>query len=384
MVLQLIRSKADVDHKDASLGETPLGVAAQNGHFAVTEALLAANAKVDGTHGTSRTALSLASEKGFLSVVSLLVDAKANLHAQTPPLRPVMTVISADGSRVIPEHEWTLMQGKLNENEANGNGANGHGANGHGANGNGANGAQPLTPVFYASLHGHTATVARLLDAKADPRHVDRSGNPPPVFRLSTFSVDEVGATADPELCAAAQKQERNLDVTFPAHSLSEAAISGNGQAVLELLQANAQVNARDTRGRSPLFCAAVHGHADIVEQLIEAKADVDAVAQGHGHGQRGLTPLTGAAAFGHTCVVQRLADAKARVDRADRWGRLPLIEAVRGGHAATAQVLIDAKANVNQMAENDDTALLSAEAYGKAEVVQLLLNAGGNPDRSR
>ena len=83
VVQVLLAARADV-HARNNADWTPLGLASNNGHPAVAEALLAAGADVDGHIGEDDdTALMLASRnwRGNLAVVRVLLAASANVNA---------------------------------------------------------------------------------------------------------------------------------------------------------------------------------------------------------------------------------------------------------------------------------------------------------------
>ena len=71
--------------------------------------------------------------------------------------------------------------------------------------------------------------------------------------------------------------------------------------------------NRMDEEGATALHYASVGGHAQIVEVLAEAKADLNAQKK------NGATPIFNAAANGHEKVVELLARLSADVDKADR-----------------------------------------------------------------
>ncbi|KAH6725013.1 ankyrin repeat protein [Leptodontidium sp. MPI-SDFR-AT-0119] len=177
-----------------------------------------------------------------------------------------------------------------------------------------------------------------------------------------------------------------NILINFVKHEkglsqgLLHAAKGGHLEVVERLLDAKADVNAAaatvgEGGSRTALQAAAEGGHLDVVQRLLDAKADVNAVA-----GWRGRTALQAAAGGGHLEVVQRLLDAKADVNAAaaDNDGRTALQAAVGGGHLEVLQRLLDAKADVNAAAANSygRTALQAAAGGGHLEVVQRLLDA--------
>ncbi len=93
------------------------------------------------------------------------------------------------------------------------------------------------------------------------------------------------------------------------AHSLLDAARTGDAAALLSLVDQGAPVNLRDGAGNSPLMLAAYHGHAELVRELSARGADVDLM------NDRGQTPLAGVAFKGFTDVARVLLEAGADPD---------------------------------------------------------------------
>ena len=90
------------------------------------------------------------------------------------------------------------------------------------------------------------------------------------------------------------------------AHSLLDAARTGDSAALLSLIDQGAPVDLRDGAGNSPLMLAAYHGHAALVRELAGRGADVDLA------NDRGQSPLAGAAFKGFTEVATALLEAGA------------------------------------------------------------------------
>lgn len=183
---------------------------------------------------------------------------------------------------------------------------------------------------------------------------------------------------------------------------------AGNGQTseVLTLLNAGADVNAKDALQRTALLLTIAGGHVDTVQALLDAGADVDvkswdgatalmqasygehskivqvlveAGADVNIRSPHGSTALIYAARKGRTENVQILLDAGADVEATCDGGSTALLEAASLGHTGTAQVLLEARANVNRRDERGSTALMRAAEIGITELVQVLLNAGAD-----
>lgn len=80
----------------------------------------------------------------------------------------------------------------------------------------------------------------------------------------------------------------------------------GDPAAVLELLQAGADVDARDRHGQTALMLAAHRGHREVVEALVKGGADLNVAAKYN------LTVLMLAVVAGHAAVARTLARAGA------------------------------------------------------------------------
>jgi ankyrin repeat protein len=121
---------------------------------------------------------------------------------------------------------------------------------------------------------------------------------------------------------------------------------------VQALIDAGANVNAKERRGQTALMWAAADGHADVVDALIKAGAEYRRPLPA------GFTPLCFAARNGHIGVTKRLIAEGVEVNRAMEEARgglnkpdpntSPLMLAIENGHFELAAGLLAAGADPN------------------------------------
>jgi ankyrin repeat protein len=78
----LLEEGADLESKDAEYGQTPLLLAAKNGHEAVAKKLLEKGAEVKCKSDYGRTPLCWAAWNGHEAVVKLLLEKGANVESK--------------------------------------------------------------------------------------------------------------------------------------------------------------------------------------------------------------------------------------------------------------------------------------------------------------
>eukprot|EP00037_Helgoeca_nana_P018092 m.172629 g.172629 ORF g.172629 m.172629 type:complete len:858 (+) comp24291_c0_seq2:37-2610(+) len=164
--------------------------------------------------------------------------------------------------------------------------------------------------------------------------------------------------------------------------TLWQAVSFGNRPAVEAFLRTpDVQINAlvhMSGAATAPIYEAALRGHTDVVQVLIDAGADVEKAKS-----TTGSTPLLVAAQKGHIDVVRMLLGANASVDLADGTGITPLWMASRCGYADVVQVLLDSNGAVDAVRPSaGDSPLCMASQQGHAEVVRVLLRAGAQVNK--
>ncbi len=153
--------------------------------------------------------------------------------------------------------------------------------------------------------------------------------------------------------------------------ALMYAAENGDPTTVLTLLTNGADVNARDYQGWTPLIYAAENGDLTTLQTLLTHKAHVNAKGEGSG-----WTALMSAAARGHLPVTQALLASGAEANSKEKDGQTALIMAVQQGHTDVVQALLDNGADVSVKNKTGKTSLAVADAEGFSKIAQLLKQA--------
>ncbi|MFC5653128.1 ankyrin repeat domain-containing protein [Paenibacillus solisilvae] len=161
--------------------------------------------------------------------------------------------------------------------------------------------------------------------------------------------------------------------------SLFRAAEAGKTEEVLQLIAQGADINERDSRGRTPLM-AAVHGNKPAaVQAIINAGADINL------QDNRQDNPLLYAGAEGLLEILQILIRAGADTRITNRFGGTALIPAADRGHVDNIRVLLEqSDVDIDHINNLGWTALLEAVLLGNGgtkhqEIVSLLLKHGAD-----
>jgi hypothetical protein len=142
------------------------------------------------------------------------------------------------------------------------------------------------------------------------------------------------------------------------------------------LMKSPDAIAARDHFRYTPLHWAAVQGHWNIVETLVEHGADVNAL------GWDGGTPLHMACHHDRPDMVRLLLDEGADLTIQNQWGRTPLHVAARRNCDLTATLLLSRGAAVDITTKEGWTPLHVARMAGHPPVQDLLLACGADPER--
>lgn len=145
----------------------------------------------------------------------------------------------------------------------------------------------------------------------------------------------------------------------------------GNLDLVELLIENGADINIKDKSDSTPLFSAISKKREDMIRLLIESGVNVNL------QGERGYTPLAMAALWENLEVIELLIKNGADVNAQDNSGDTPLFYAK---NKAVAQSLIEHGADINAKNYFGPTPLTVAIARRNKEIVQLLID--NNADR--
>nr|WP_238542256.1 ankyrin repeat domain-containing protein [Sphingomonas sp. PAMC 26621] len=158
---------------------------------------------------------------------------------------------------------------------------------------------------------------------------------------------------------------------------LHQAARLGRDDVIPALLQAGADVDARDVKGYTPLILASYNGQVSTTTVVLAAGATVDA-----GDGARGNTPLMGVAFKGYADIARLLLEAGADANQRNLAGQTALMNAVMFGHAPIVEMLLAAGAETDVVDAAGNS--LASIAAGQSNTAMLdLIDRAVRPSRS-
>lgn len=277
----LLRLPARPDPELAGAGHTPLTAAARNGHKEVVKLLCQAWADPDRADRSGATPLALAACYGYLDVVRLLCDAGADLNlGDVSPLFVAAKNGNADVVRL-------LCQSGADKNK-------------------GAAARWPAAAALPGSLRGAERGPGEPLAlGHGSAGRTDR-----PLDDTDRFVRRRLWSERDLDRAVRKRRCEADDD----PHSAPK-------QARREVPDAPLSALGGCEDGATPLYVAALRGHADVVRVLLDFKASKDIPAS------NGMKPLSAASRGGHAGVVRLLCgEARQRApSRRRAWpGVLP------------------------------------------------------------
>ncbi|CAB1115549.1 unnamed protein product [Ectocarpus sp. CCAP 1310/34] len=277
-------------------GRTPLHLASGGNSCDIINTLLEGGANENSLSGDGEAPLHVAAACGSVAATQALLAAGASVDLPfdkdgSSPLSIAALNGHADVAKVLIRHEAGL----------------------------GATDSEGSTALHQAASKNHAVVVDVLIKAGASLEVLDKSSRTPLVVAFDDFGrrARKDGQTTIVTLL----KHGANANVQTGGYSQLSCAAHANSLPVVEaLLAAGAEVNAvRKWTGCTALHVSSEHQHPAVLEELLRNAADTEIYAMG------GQTPLHVAAYGGHVHPINFLIDGGAMVSAKDEDGRTPL-----------------------------------------------------------
>lgn len=328
-------------------GRNALHIAAFWGRVEVIKSLLEHKELLEAKDINGRTPLMEAANYGNQEACEILLKAEANPYAMNKKGQNALHLAALEGKievvKLLVVHKLLL---KTKDTDGN-------------------------TPMMLTTLYGYRAAFEILLYAGANPRDTNQSGQ-------NTFHLAAKVGTIDilQLLLLALDKQLLETKDIYGLTPLMLTAFYGHEEACKILLQAGAKPNITCKYGRNALHFAAAKGKIKIVQQLIPLQKQLDT------KDERGNTPLMIAALFGHPEASEILLQAGAKANSSNKEGRNALHYAAAKGNIKVVQLLVTLH---KQLLDTKDavgwTSLILATHYRHFEACKILLQADDNPN---
>ena len=162
------------------------------------------------------------------------------------------------------------------------------------------------------------------------------------------------------------------------------AALNGHSDTINVLVKDCAKINSKNKDERTPLHYAAASGHTDAIRKLSVTPdyiKDNDDPSQYYENAKDkdGRTPLHYAAASGRTDAIRELIESGADVHATDTDGTTPLHYAVESGRTDAIRELIESGADVHATDTDGRTPLHYAAQYGHTDAIKELKALGAD-----
>ena len=367
--------EVDLNHRGCE-NYTALHVAVA--HADVVQVLIDAGADIETKNTDGHSPLLLASLSGELTTVKMLVEAGADVRATDDCGSTCLLLAAFDGHTDTVRYLVSVPEVDLNHQDSDN-----------------------CTALHLAVEENHPDMVQVLIDAGADIETKDSDGSTCLFLAVGNGQTDIVRYLVGLPEVDLHQQGNRNDVVLHLAVSRKHADVvkvliaagadvggKYNGRSPLHiacasgalanvkmLVEAGADVSATDPTRETCLIIAAYHGHTEIVSYLV-GLPEVDL----NHHGSTNFTALHFAVQYKHADVVQLLIDAGADVNAIERNGQTCFFLAVGHGHTDIVRYLVGLpEVDLRDQGSKNYLALHLAVQKKHADVVKILIDAGAD-----
>lgn len=369
VVRRLIQAGAKPNPPTPLHGMSPLHLAARNNHTKVAKTLLGEDASLTCKTLFGTSVLETACAYGHADVVRLIIQKSSDLEVEEKAgLVPLQYTCDGGHHQAVEvmlkaRIDW-VKKGRHLLISATKSGyieccrsLLQHGADTEVEGGN-------PTPLWYA-VRGVNIEICRLLlEYRANPNHRPDDDSPILMLAVDADNVELVELLLD----HGAEIEEEDESASYAPTALSRAAKNGSKDLVSCLIRRNADVNRPNKVEDKPVYVAARHGHAEVLQLLLDAGADVNVYTSD------GWGPLH----------IARDSSEVARVllkNGADVNHGSPLYYASGQNWPEVVKMYLQHKEIELDKIEDKEgfTAIITATYHGNTEIVRLLLEAGAN-----
>jgi len=188
------------------------------------------------------------------------------------------------------------------------------------------------------------------------------------ILRLRDFRESVTLRDAERKADAIGELERRGVSVN--KDQFLKALLDGEKELIDLFVRSGFNIHTEDAQGTPAILIAMKKGYTVIGHILINAGADVNA------RDRMGLTPLLlacGKSTRGYKEIAEMLIKKGANINVRDRLGNTPLLLSLSGGVAGIAELLIERGADVYALTRNGENALSLAEKAGNTKIAALL-----------
>ncbi|XP_067661560.1 ankyrin repeat domain-containing protein 50-like [Haliotis asinina] len=380
----LVKNEADLSLTDED-GHTILHLVSYKGCVDVLKYLLSLNYLDINSRGWNKmTPVMLAADHGHKEVIELLINHRADLSAIDKVGNNILHIACESGHVDVVQYLLSLKLLDINSRVWNN-----------------------WTPVMSATEEGHKEVIELLINHRADLSIIDKGGNNilhiacesghidvvQYFLSLNCLDINSRGWRKWTPVMLAAYHGHNEVIKLLINHT-ADLSISGKGgdnilhiacqsghtDVVQYLLSLNSlDINSRGWKKRTPVMLAAKGGHKEVIELLINHRADLSTIDK------VGNNILHIACESGHIDVVQYLLSLDSLDINSRGWKkRTPVMLAAKGGHKEVIELLINHRADLSVSGKGGDNILHIACESGHIDVVQYLLSLNSLDINSR